>query len=59
MENPDDLFDELNSRLLTRVQELSQSKNVPNDDDVAGLARLEGAIQAVERAIKALASYRS
>lgn len=58
-DNPDDLFDILHSRLLARVQHLAQSEHEPDDKDVIGLAQLEGAIQAVERAIRALAPFRS
>ncbi|TJV53328.1 MAG: hypothetical protein E5Y01_03165 [Mesorhizobium sp.] len=58
-DNPDDLFDILHSRLLSKVKELSESEHEPDNDDVAKLAQLEGAIQAVERAIKALIPFRS
>ncbi len=57
MDNPDELMDILTSRLLGRVEGPVQSKYEPDDNDVAELAELECAIQAVERAIKLMQGY--
>lgn len=58
MDNPDDLFDILTSRLIGRVQGLLDSEYEPDDKDVAKLAELECAIQAVERASRVMQGYK-
>lgn len=58
MESPDDVFDIIVSRLITRVQHLVDHNREPDDADIAYLAQLEAAIQGVERASKALLGYR-